>query len=132
MNKGVKLSVATLACALAMTTVQIVNAQTNAPVTSTPVQTQPVTVKRHGAHRLAKLAQELGLNASQKSQIKTIMKTSAQERKSIRTAQISQEEKKVQLKTLRQTTHKEIAQVLTPGQRAKWNQLHKGHQAKNA
>jgi Spy/CpxP family protein refolding chaperone len=125
-NRLIKLSAATLACAFAIIAIQTAEAQVSAPTTA-PVVNPAVVQKGNGAHRLAKMARELGLSAGQKGQIKAILKANAQQRKAIRNSQIPVVQQKAQIKALRQTTRQQVGQVLTPDQRARWQQLHKAH-----
>ncbi len=129
MKRCIKLPVAALLCGLLGLTGPIANAQSNGANAPTGTQ-QTVGQKHPGGHKLAQLAAALGLSDSQKGQIKTLLKNAKEQRKAIRAnAQLSAADKKAKLKALGKSTRSQVAAILTPEQKAKWRQMHKGNRA---
>ncbi len=104
------------------------------PVLAAQTGTAPQSVQRSGkGHRAAKLAQELGLNATQKAQIKALLQDTRQRNRAIREDNaLSPDVKKTRLKELHKETRAKIAAILTPQQRAKWQQIRQEHHRKGA
>src|SRR5579862_1592144 len=98
------LTVAVLVCGLVLAGGLSATAQGTGAASQPGVQ-QPAAKQHHGGHKLARLAQELGLTANQKVQIKTILKSAKEQRQSIRdNSQLSDADKQSKLKELGKTT----------------------------
>ena len=83
---------------------------------------------QHVGGRMAKEAQELGLTADQKAQIKSIIQGARAQGKAIQSSTtLTPDAKKAQIKDLRKATRKQIEAVLTPAQRQQLAQM-KGSQ----
>lgn len=98
------------------------------PNSNPGVQQQETGHRIHAMRRFAKMAKELGLSKDQRVQIKSILKDTMAQRKSIRTAQLPESDKKAKLQELRKSTHEQVAAVLTPAQREQWKQMHREHE----
>ena len=77
---------------------------------------------------LQKMAEELGLTAEQKTQIKAIHEGNRGKLQAIRDdASLSQDQKREQAKALRQSTQAKVDALLTPEQRVKAKELRAKH-----
>jgi Spy/CpxP family protein refolding chaperone len=74
--------------------------------------------------RMDKMATELGLNADQKAKWEALMKSQAEKMKAIHDdASLTQEQKREKAKALREDNDKQMKQILTPEQYAKWEKM---------
>lgn len=101
---------------------------------SRPVLAAPDAPKTHerGKHKGAgkRIAAELGLTDSQKSQIKAIRQAARTERDAIRNdTKLTREQKRAQMKELHAATRAKVEAVLTPEQRQKLAALRAQHKA---
>lgn len=71
--------------------------------------------------RIAKMAEDLGLSAEQKTKIQEFMKSQADKRQELRDA--TPEERREKAKELRAELDKKMKEVLTAEQYTKWQQL---------
>lgn len=80
------------------------------------------------AKKLEKLADELGLTPDQKSKIKAIYMSEMPKIKAIRKdATLTEDQKKDQIKPIRQGIRAQVEAILTPEQKAKWAEIRKDH-----
>lgn len=79
--------------------------------------------KKGGHHNLAK---ELNLTADQKPKFQKIMKGAMEDRKTLREdTSLTKEEKKTKMKNLQEQTDKQLKDLLTADQYAKWQEMTK-------
>jgi Spy/CpxP family protein refolding chaperone len=74
--------------------------------------------------RMDKMATELGLNADQKAKWEAQMKSQAEKMKAIHNdASLTKEQKSEKMKALREENEKQLKQIFTPEQYAKWEKM---------
>jgi periplasmic protein CpxP/Spy len=75
------------------------------------------------------IAKELNLTADQKPKFQEIMKNAMEQRKALRDdTSLSKEDKKAKMKTIQEDTNKQLKDLLTAEQYAKWQEMtKKGH-----
>ncbi|BDI32881.1 hypothetical protein CCAX7_49320 [Capsulimonas corticalis] len=96
--------------------------------TSQPTFAKGAHAGKAEAKKLDKLSTELGLTDAQKSQIKTIYMGEMPKIKAIRTdANLTDDQKKEQMKPIRKDIRIQIEAILTPDQKIKWAQIRKDH-----
>ncbi|MBN9295543.1 MAG: hypothetical protein J0I41_00970 [Filimonas sp.] len=85
-----------------------------------------VKKNKHEAHQKKEMYKDLNLTQDQQDKIKSINKDSKAKADAIKNnASLSEDDKKKQLKELRETNQKNIAGTLTDEQKAKWQAAHK-------
>ena len=115
---------ALLGCAV-ITFASMSHAQDSAP-SATPSTSDAASGKQgdSAGNYVQKLIQALGLTDSQVAQIKTILQTSEGQSKTIlEDSSLAQDQKSVQLSTLKTSTNQQITALLTPEEQQKFTML---------
>lgn len=99
-------------------------AQTAVPTQNTPDQQTQGKWKGHRGEKGNKLAKQLGLSADQQSQLKTIHQDERTQAEAIKNnSSLTPDQKRDQLKQLRQADQQKMESILTPDQRTKFQQI---------
>jgi Spy/CpxP family protein refolding chaperone len=120
-NAIVILAVLTLGCC-----VVFAGPATSADSNSPAQKHKRFDAKGHRGQFMQKLSEKLNLTDAQKTSIKAIFASDANEIKAIRQDNsLSEEQKKAKIKEIRDAAKEKINAILTPEQQAKWAELKK-------
>ena len=87
----------------------------------------PAPKKEHGpADRLAELKAKLNLTDAQVDQLKKIFADEREQMKALKDKEGDKESKHTEMQKIRQGTREKIEAILTPEQKAKFAEMHKG------
>ena len=96
----------------------------------------PAGQHQHGMKGHGNIAKELNLTADQKPKFQEIWKNAMEQRKAVREdTSLSKEDRKTKMKAINEDTNKQLKDLLTADQYAKWQEMtqkgHKGHAPAN-
>jgi hypothetical protein len=76
-----------------------------------------------------RMADELGLNADQKAKWETVMKSEREKMKAVQEDKsLTKDQRREQMKSIREDMNKQLKAILTPEQQAKWEKMREERQ----